>query len=73
MVEVGVGVLGREYFRCILVSVGVGLWKMLMLRQVGVLVIERSWKWIVSTYCRTLSGLMRVESQMSKISSTYLV
>ena len=78
VVGVGVRVLGREYFRCILVSVEVGLWKMLMLRQVGLLVIEKSRKWIlfsdsivglswtlmwiVSTYCRTLSGLTRVES-----------
>ena len=54
------------------VSVEVGLWKMLMLRQVGLLVIERSRKlmlfvdsivglswtllWIVSMYCRILSG-----------------
>ena len=60
------------------VSVEVVLWKTLMLRQVGLLVIERSrkWKlfsdsimglswtllWIVLTYCRILSGLVRVES-----------
>jgi hypothetical protein len=60
------------------VSVEVGLWKMLMLRQVGLLVIERSRKlmlladsivgfscmllWMVSMYCRILSGLVRVES-----------
>jgi len=51
---------------------------MLMLRQVGLLVIERSRKWMlfldsivglscmllwmVSTYCRILSGLVHVES-----------
>ena len=61
-----------------MMSMEVGLWKMLMLRQVGLLVIERSRKWmlfsdsivglswmllwIVSTYCRILSGLVCVES-----------
>ena len=60
------------------VSVKVGLRKMLMPRQVGFLVIERSRKltlfvdsivglrwmlpWIVSMYSRMLSGLVRVES-----------
>ena len=59
------------------VSVEVGLWKMLMLRQVGLLVIERSRKlifadsivglswmllWMESMYCRILSGLVRMES-----------
>ena len=60
------------------VSVEVALWKMLMLRQVCLLVIERSRKWmlfsdsimglnwmllwIMSTYCRILSGLVHVES-----------
>ena len=56
----------------------VGLWKMLLPWQVGFLVIERSKKltlllnsrvgiswmllWIVSLYCRMLSGLVHVES-----------
>ena len=60
------------------VSVDVGLWKMPMLRWVGFLVMERSRKlmvfadsivglsvmllWMVLTYCRMLSGLVRVES-----------
>ena len=60
------------------VSVEVGLRKMLMSRQVGLLVIVRSRKltlfvdsiiglswmllWIVSMYCRMLSGLVRVVS-----------
>jgi len=60
------------------VSAEVGLWKMLMLRQVGLLVIERSRKfmlfadsivgiswmllWMESMYCRILSGLVRMES-----------
>jgi len=60
------------------VSVEVGLRKMLMPRQVGLLVIEMSRKltlfvdsmvgfswmllWIVSMYCRMLSGLVHVES-----------
>ena len=59
-------------------SVEVGLRKMLMPRQVGLLVSERSRKltllvdsmvglswmllWIMSVYCRMLSGLVRVES-----------
>jgi uncharacterized protein (UPF0548 family) len=59
------------------VSFEVGLWKMLMSRQVGLLVMERSRKstlfvdsvvvfsqmllWIVSMYCRMLSGLVCVE------------
>jgi len=58
--------------------VEVGLWKMLMLRQVGLLVIERSRKltmfvdsivgfsrmllWMVSIYWRILSRLVHVES-----------
>ena len=58
--------------------VEVGLWKMLMLRQVGLLVIERSRKltmfvdsivgfsrmllWMVSIYCRMLSRLVHLES-----------
>ena len=60
------------------VSVEVRLRKMLMSRQVGLLVIVRSRKltlfvdsiiglswmllWIVSMYCRMLSGLVRVVS-----------
>jgi len=60
------------------VSFEVGLWKMLMSRQVGLLVMESSRKltlfvdsvvvlcwmllWIVSMYCRMLSGLVCVES-----------
>jgi len=69
--------------KLMVVSVEVGLWKMLMFRQVGLLVIERSRKlmlfadsivglswmllWIVSKYCRILSGLVRTESSMSKM------
>jgi len=60
------------------VSDEVGLWKMLMLSQVGLLVIERSRKlmlfadsivglkwmllWMESMYCRILSGLVHMES-----------
>jgi hypothetical protein len=60
------------------VSVEVGLRRMLMLRQVGLLVTERSRKltlfvdsmvglswmplWIVSMYCRMLSGFVCMES-----------
>ena len=60
------------------VLVEVGLWKMLMPRQVGLLVIERSRKltvfvdsivgfswmllWMVSIYCRMLSRLVHLES-----------
>jgi len=58
------------------VSVVVDLWKMLMLRLVGFLVIDRSKKltfldsrvglsrmllWIVSMYCSMLSELVHVE------------
>ena len=63
--------------KLMVVSVDVGLWKMPMLRWVGFLVMGRSRKlmvfadsivglsvmlWMVLTYCRILSGLVRMES-----------
>ena len=61
-----------------MVFIEVGLWKMFMPRQVGLLVIERSRKlimfvdsivgfswmllWMIPIYCRMLSKLVRMES-----------
>ena len=53
------------------VSVEVGLWKMLMLRQVGLLVIERSRKLML--FADSIVGLSWMLLWMVSMSSTYLV